>query len=296
MPEASVVIATRDRAAMLEGCLTTLLRQSAAGRFEIIVVDNGSSDATPRVIAELRATAASVDTMLHSLSVAEPNRAKARNAAIARAAGDIVIFCDDDTIVPEHFVARHLDEHKRPQRVVSGPIVNVDDAHTLPAPGARHYSRAFFCTCNVSVHRSELEAAGGFDERYDLYGWEDTDLGIRLKARGLGRVFCRQAYIYHVKPKTTSTLARRRALAVEKGKMAGRFVHKSPSWPVRLATGAYAANFARARLFHARPLRALYEQLAAPERGDSALKALATEALVDAAYVDALRAALDPHA
>jgi len=296
-PEVSVIIATRDRAAMLQRCLRTLLRQSAVGRFEIVVADNGSSDDTQRVLAEHRSAAASIDVALRELPVPEPSRAKARNAAVAKAAGDIVLFCDDDTIVPQHFVARHLDEHRRAQRlVVSGPIVNVPDPEALPPPGARHYSRAFFCTCNASVRRSELEAAGGFDERYDLYGWEDTDLGIRLKARGLVRVFCRQAYIYHVKPAMTTTLGRRRALAVEKGKMAGLFVRKSPSWPVKLATGAYAANFARARLLHAPPLRALYEQLAAPERHDSTLKALATEALVDAAYVDALRGALRTHA
>jgi glycosyltransferase involved in cell wall biosynthesis len=287
VPEASVIIATRDRAAALRTCLAALAGQTARGRFEILVVDNGSHDDTPAVIAE----AASFG--VRGLYVAHPNRAKARNAALATARGDIVIFCDDDTVAPPAFVAAHLDAHRsHPRAVVSGPILNVENAAQRPAPTARHWSRAFFCTCNVSVARKCLVEAGGFDEGYELYGWEDTDLGVRLRALGLRRVFSWKAYIYHVKPPETLTLERRRALAAEKGAMAARFVRKSPTWPVRLATGAHPFNFARVSLIGSRPLRRLWESLA--NRGDrgSLLRALAEEALVDVTYMDALKLGL----
>ncbi len=285
---ASVVIATHNRATELSDCLDALAKQSSADEFEVVVVDNGSRDATPDVIAH------HAGARVRAVSVADPNRAKARNAGIAAAQGRIIIFCDDDTVAPPRFVAEHIRAHQIAARpaVVSGPIVNIADREHFITPGARHYSRAFFCTCNVSVARADLEAVGGFDERYDLYGWEDTDLGIRLRAHGCTRIFAWPAYIYHIKPPSAMTLDRRRALAVEKGTMAARFVRKAPSWPVRLATGAYLVNFARASIVNARPLRAFYERLAHEARPGSLASTFASEALVDAAYLDALKAAL----
>ena len=108
MIEATVIIATRDRAGFLRDSLACLARQSAAGRFDVVVVDNGSTDATSAVIAE--AAAASNGTV-RGLSVAEPNRGKARNAGVAAAGGSIIIFCDDDTLPPERFVEAHLAAH-----------------------------------------------------------------------------------------------------------------------------------------------------------------------------------------
>jgi glycosyltransferase involved in cell wall biosynthesis len=287
MLDASVVIATRDRAGLLRECLARLAGQSARGRFEIVVVDNGSSDESQRVIE----AATSSGIPLRSIFVGSPNRAIARNAGIAESRNAIVVFCDDDTLAPDGFIAAHLDAHEgHERRVVSGPIINVPDAEHLPQPGPRHYSRAFLCTCNASVRRAELDAVGGFDERYDLYGWEDTDLGVRLRANGARRFWSAGAYLYHVKPPREVTLEKRIRLAQEKGTMAARFVQKSPTAPVRLATGAYAMNFLRAAITGAGPLRRWYEQTA--RNGGSALSRMASDALVDAAYVDALRAGL----
>ena len=286
MPEATVVIATRDRASFLRACLARLANQSANGRFDVIVVDNGSSDETA---AAIRAA----QLLVRGLFVADPNRGKARNAGIAAASGRIVIFCDDDTLAPEGFVEAHLAAHgAADDRVVSGPILNIAYAGDMRRPSAVNYSAAFFCTCNASAPRNALDAVGGFDEAFDLYGWEDTDLGVRLRAYGLKRVFAWEAFIYHLKPPESQDLARRIALAQEKGSMAARFLRKSPVWPVRLATGAYAANFARAALAGAPPLRALYRRLAGTGATAGAIQNWARDRLTDAAYIDALRTAL----
>lgn len=289
MPAATVVIATRNRAALLSDCLNHLGSQTARGTFEVVVVDNGSTDDTATVVH--RHMAAMPELRL--LHVEDPNRSKARNAGIAAAQGSWLIFCDDDTVAPPQFVAAHLAAHERHEpRVVTGPIVNVANALALAAPAARHYSRAYFCTCNASVSKAAVDSVGGFDEQYDLYGWEDTDLGLRLRAKGLRRIFDWQAYIFHIKPPAADAFARRQALAIEKGTMAARFVRKSPTWPVKLATGAYAANFLRADLMTWAPLRRLYERAIRSADNNSALKTFAAEALIDAAYVNALKAAL----
>ncbi len=282
MHDASVVIATHDRAPLLRECLIRLSRQSASGRFEVVVVDNGSSDATPRVIHEAG---------VRGIYVADPNRAKARNAGIGQAQGRIVIFCDDDTLPPPRFVEAHLRAHgDASDLAVTGPIINVPDADHLPPVGRRYYSGQFFCTCNASAPKAALEAVGGFDERYDLYGWEDTDLGVRLRSSGMRHAFAWDAYIYHVKPEAAATLERRIELAREKAAMGARFVRKNPNWRVKLATGAYAANLLRASVTGAPPFRRIYERFA--HGSPSLLRRLAREALIDAHYVDALRAAL----
>jgi hypothetical protein len=295
MLEATVIVATRDRAGFLRDCLTRLARQSALGRFDVIVVDNGSTDVTPAVIAQ--ASAAS-HGLVRGLELAEPNRGKARNAGLAAAGGRIIIFCDDDTLPPDHFVEAHLEAHAaaaqddKADSVVSGPIINVPDGSALPEPGPANFSRAFFCTCNVSAPKRALEQIGGFDERYDLYGWEDTDVGVRLRANGLRRIFAWAAYIYHVKPPEALPLDRALSLAQEKGAMAARFIRKSPTLAVKLATGAYAANYLRAAIAHAAPLRALYSRWARERPPDSSLARFGRDALIDAAYLDALRSAM----
>ena len=290
MLEASVVIATRNRAGFLRECLARLGRQTANGRFETIVVDNGSTDETAAVIAQAGAGGAPA----RGVFVPEPNRGKARNAGVRASAGNLVIFCDDDTLPPDGFVDAHLRASAANLKsVVSGPIVNVPDASHLVAPGPRNFSRAFLCTCNASVARADFDAVGGFDERYDLYGWEDTDLGVRLREHGVGRAWSWDAYIYHVKPPESVSLERRAVLAAEKGAMAARFVRKSPSLAVKLATGAYGLNFARAAVVGAQPMRRWYRRVAGDDgEARGRWSKFAADALVDAAYIDALRSGL----
>ena len=290
MPDASVVVATRNRAGLLRGCLDRLSAQSAAGRFDIVVVDNGSTDETASIVT----AAADRGLPVRRIHVAEPNRGKARNAGIAAALGAVVLFCDDDTLPPRGWVEAHLKAREHaPAAVVSGPIINVEGDGDLPPPAAKNFSRAFLCTCNASVARADLDAVGGFDERYDLYGWEDTDLGVRLRERGARRIWSWDAYIYHVKPAAAQPLEARISLAAEKGAMAARFIRKSPTVAVRLATGAYALNYVRAALLEGPVLRRWYSRLVVDGRAaGSSLGRFAAEALVDAAYLDALRSAL----
>ena len=116
MPDASVVIATRNRAGLLRGCLEHLNAQSAAGRFEVVVVDNGSTDETPAVVA----AAARAGLAIRLILVAEPNRGKARNAGIAASGGATILFCDDDTLPPRGWVDARAPRRMRVERTRRG--------------------------------------------------------------------------------------------------------------------------------------------------------------------------------
>lgn len=288
----SVVIATKDRASFLTRALDSLAQQTDAPAFEAIVVDNGSSDETAALVDGRIGTE---PYPLARVFVPEPNRGAARNRGVARADGDVVVFVDDDVVLPAGFLSAHAQRHDAAgagATTVAGPILNVPSYDVRPSPTPANGSRAFFCTCNASVGRAAFESVGGFDERFDLYGWEDTELGIRLRRSGVRRTFAWDAYLYHIKPPSTETLDALVGKAREKGRMAARLLAKDSSLRTRLATGAHAPNLIRAAVLVPSASLGWYERLARSERAPGAVRAVARGALLDGAYVEELRAAL----
>ena len=151
-------------------------------------------------------------------------------------------------------------------------------------PGAANYSRAFLCTCNASMPKAAFVAAGGFDEGFRLYGWEDTELGVRLRAAGLQWKFAWEAYIWHIKPPAENTLAVESRKVVEKARMARRFLAKHPSRRARLATGAHAFNLLRARYLTPEWLVAVCGGLAESTRLPRWMRSLVRAQFLDALY------------
>ena len=288
----SIVIATKDRADYLERALDSLELQTDAPAFEAIVVDNGSTDDTRAVVERRAARAAMPLTYLYE---PEPNRGKARNRGIAAARGELVAFCDDDVQAPPGWLAAHAAAHAGGRRpaVVNGPILNVASYDEKPRPGPANYSRAFLCTCNASMPRDALRAAGGFDEAFDLYGWEDTELGVRLREAGLDWKFAWDASIWHIKPPAENTLEVETGKAIEKARMARRFVDKHPSRRARMATGAYGLNVVRGKYLLPDSLLALYAGVATGD-GPAWMKSLARAQFLDAMYTRELMRALAP--
>lgn len=283
----SVVIATKDRASFLARVLDSLGAQEGAPPFEVVVVDNGSHDETPSLLSE---RAAAAPYSLRGVHVARPSRAAARNAGIAAASGLLVAFIDDDVSLPVGFLAAHAAAHCEPfEAAVSGPILNVAGYDARSAPRAANYSRAFFCTCNVSVPRSALLAVGGFDEAFDLYGWEDTELGLRLRRHAVRRVFAWNAYLWHIKPPHSETLEIVHAKTVERARMAVRLLEKDRSLRTKLATGAYGVNVLRSTVFAPPWSLGAYRAAAVNPRLPKPLRALARAQYLDGTYTATLR-------
>jgi GT2 family glycosyltransferase len=142
------------------------------------------------------------------------------------------------------------------------------------------------------VRTADLRAVGGFDESFDLYGWEDTALGVRLREHGVQRDFAWDAYLWHIKPPTDESLDEALGKAIEKARMAARFVRKHPTLRVKLATGAYGLNLLRARLLAPPFAQPLLAGLASSPVLPQAARALARDALLDNVYTNELRAHL----
>ena len=196
MIAATIQLCTYNRAALLERVLEACFDQTVPDdSYEVVLVDDGSSDGTPSVIERARSHAPCAFTV-----VSQENRglAGARNAGIARATGERIIFIDDDVLVLPNFVAEHLRSHAAsPAAIVRGGAIEVESLDDLPPPvwSIKNYSGNYFWTTNVSAPLATIRAIGGFDESFSEYGWEDIDVGLRLRARGVKAVFNPRALV-----------------------------------------------------------------------------------------------------
>lgn len=107
VPSVTVVVPTRDKAASLRLTLRCLKRQGDPASYEVIVVDDGSQDDTPRVIA----AAAEDGLPVRVINGPGEGRATARNAGAGHAAGALLVFLDDDILVPDGWLKAHQAAH-----------------------------------------------------------------------------------------------------------------------------------------------------------------------------------------
>jgi glycosyltransferase involved in cell wall biosynthesis len=192
-PAVSVVVPTRNRAGYLDVTLASLAAQAPGVPYEVIVVDDGSSDdASADVVARAAAT-----YLRHEVPRG-PNAA--RNTGIAAARGPLIALIDDDVRVPPTWVgemAAGAVRHRWAEAVggpihasLEGPAPRSCGRESAPVTtldlGPRDCETDFVWSANMAVRRGAIERIGGFDEQVPIYGDEEEWL-IRLHANG-GRV------------------------------------------------------------------------------------------------------------
>jgi glycosyltransferase involved in cell wall biosynthesis len=238
-PRATIQLCTYNRAHLLGRVLDACFEQTCASSdYEVVLVDDGSTDATPGVIAAARRRATCAFTVIE-----QPNAglARGRNAGIARSSGERIVFIDDDVLPTPVFIEEHLRTHAaHPQAIVRGAVINTESFERLPTPTwtLANYSGNFFWTSNVSVPLATLRRVGNFTESFREYGWEDIELGMRLRAAGVRGVFNRFAVAFHYKPRPHAgdvAAMLRQAGAQARTALQLRALH--PHWRVVLATG-----------------------------------------------------------
>lgn len=201
-PEISVVFATHNRAERLRALLLSLRQQTIGpARFEVVVVDDGSSDATPRVLEEEEAA------RVLDLRVLRHDRprgpAAARNTGWRSARAPLVAFTDDDCrATPEWLAAGLAAMDGSDRRVVQGRTDPDPLESDRDGPFARtlrvHSLGPYYQTCNVFYPKDLLEECGGFDEiTFTVPGGEDADLAWRCFETGADAVFADRALMLH---------------------------------------------------------------------------------------------------
>ncbi len=203
----SVVTPTYNRQLVLEKCLQALENQQFSDKspvtgYEIVVVDDGSTDGT---VAWLQSNPATFPHV-RLVQQAHAGIAAARNLGVESAKGDIIVFVDSDLMVTERFLEAHSEGLEERQKQAEGDRVftygRVIDTCNFEDPTSEPYkltdfSAAYFETNNVAIARKWLIDAGLFDTQFNQYGWEDLEMGVRLKQMGIKLVKCPEAVGYH---------------------------------------------------------------------------------------------------
>jgi glycosyltransferase involved in cell wall biosynthesis len=201
--DVSIVMPCRNNAEVIAGQLAALSRQEWDGSWEVIVADNGSTDATTEVVEKHRKNLPHLSLIDAS---ARRGAAYARNAGVAAARAEAIVFCDADDEVgsgwlaamghglAEHdFVAARLDIEKLnlPEivKTVSNPQAEGLQQVAYP-PHLWHASGA-----SLGVKRKVHERIGGFDE--SLLYLEDTDYCFRVQLTGIELCFLADAAVHY---------------------------------------------------------------------------------------------------
>ena len=207
----SVVVTTRNRAEVLGYCLRALADSRTKVSFEIIVVDNGSSDGTGAVVEDVAQTC-SVPLRYEW----EPRRGASygRNAGIARATGRIVAFTDDDIQVSADWVERvhQLFEQHPDVECIGGAVLPIwaqpapdwlDAKHWSPLSVTDHGPAPFLIdashpqclpTSNLAFRREVFHRIGGFSGHFPRA--QDHELQLRFWLSG-GRQLYSPALVVH---------------------------------------------------------------------------------------------------
>jgi len=216
-----------------------LTAQIIAG-YEIVVVDDGSTDGTLEWLNLHQAEFPHVVSYLQD----HQGPAAARNLGVNRAKGDTIIFIDSDLVVTEKFLQAHAVALSTEEKALEsdrlftyGAVINTCNFQNPTAEPYKitDFSAAYFATGNVAIAKKWLEQAGLFDTRFQLYGWEDLELGVRLKELGLKLVKCPAAVGYHWHPPfNLEQIPKLIDQEIQRGRMGVLFYQKHPTWEVRL--------------------------------------------------------------
>ena len=201
-PAVSVVVAAFDRRERVGRLLESLRAQTLdPGRFEVIVVDDGSADGTAAMVEALATDSPHRLRLIARSSQGGP--AAARNEGWRAAEAPLVAFIDDDCEADPAWLERLLATARRlPGAVVQGRT----RANPAEAGAAGPFSVTreidgtgpwWFETCNIAYPRALLERLDGFDEAFAEPLGEDTDLGWRALEAGASRVFEPRAVVDH---------------------------------------------------------------------------------------------------
>ena len=211
IPHVSIIVCTYNRASLLRRTLTALSIQETDETFEILVMDDGSTDHTREVCNEFV-------TIFQSLrylpNCKNQGISENRNRGIAHARGKYIIFLDDDCTPSATWMtemSRQLDRHK----VVMGAIWtrnrtygslahHISHLHPL-FPGAARKTIDFLTGANLGVRRSVIDETGAFSNDFPV--GEDTEFSARLKAHDYTIHLASRALVYH--EQTPSTIAER---------------------------------------------------------------------------------------
>lgn len=220
----SIVIPTYNRKETLIKCLDSYLNQDTDQDYEIIVVDDGSTDGTGDLLMQTFRNEGRVRYFRQENS----GPAAARNLGIENAGGDVILFTDDDIIADKSLLHEHLawhDKYPAVEKAVLGYTTWSPDVTVTPfmywlehgggqfayddLEGGETASHSYFYTCNLSLKKEFLTRYGTFDTQFRMAMWEDVELALRLSKHGLQLLYNKDAVALHFREVSLKDSAKR---------------------------------------------------------------------------------------
>ncbi len=238
----SVVIPTYNRLPILIKCLDALEKQilnDEIYKFEIVIVDDGSTDGTVNWLKNN----IEIYPHLRLFEQSHGGPALGRNLGVEKSKGDLIVFIDSDLVVDKYFLINHVNSLMKAWKkngnrkcFTYGSVINTSNFNNPKSENFKFQdlSWAYFATGNVAIDKKVLEKSGLFDTSFRLYGWEDLELGERLRNMGVKLIKCPKAIGYHWHPALSlDQIPHLIRIEKERAKMGLVFYRKHPTLRVK---------------------------------------------------------------
>ena len=226
---ATIIIPTLDKADLLKNCIESIHSASNHVRYEILVLDNGSSEVETKYYFSHLAS----DSRVRVIAVPIPfNWSRLNNIGRQHAKGEVLVFLNNDTIViSPDWLQRLMEYALLPDVATVGPLLLYPDNtiqhagvvvgmggwadHVFKGQSVTHYPSPFISSqlprnvlantgACVAISTQHFDALGGFDESFEICG-SDVELGIRAHQQGYSNVYLPSVRLYHLESKTRTS-------------------------------------------------------------------------------------------